>query len=739
MSGERIVPTACVHDCHGRCALWAHVRDGTIVRMSFRNEGPDTPQERRSHGCARGLAYRQRVYHPDRLLYPLIREGERGEGRFRRASWDEALDVTAAAIRRVKERYGNEALFVHAGSGHIGLLRGNLLAQRLVALYGGFLGYYNGYSTACTTHASLATYGTVNTGNSYDDLVNARMVILWSANLAETATGTGAPWYLYQAKQRGARIVYIDPIYTDTAVALADEWIPIYPGTDNALMDAMAYVMLAEGLHDRAFLDRCCVGFDEAHLPPEAPAGTSYENYVLGKADGTPKTPAWAEAITGVGVETIVRLARDYAMLKPGALIEGYGAQRAAYGEQPARGGAVLAAMTGNVGVSGGWAAGQGACRRHMRLSSPPVPNPVKAQIPIFLWTDALVRAREMGPADGVRGAERLASNIKLILNVSGNTLVNQHAHVNRTTSLLRDPRRVEFILVADQFLTASARYADVVFPACTWLERRDVVAGASSGDYALYMDKAIEPLGESRSDYWAMAQLAERLGIGEAFGEGRDEEGWLRQLVAEAGIADYEGFKRTGMYRRVWAEPYVAFADFRRDPDAHPLATPSGKIEIYSQVAATFANPGEVPAVPKYVATWEGRDDPLRARFPLQLVTPHPKFRTHSTMANVPWLCEISTDGVYVNPMDAGPRGIAEGDRVRVWNDRGAAVVPAHLTERIMPGVVAIHQGRWYKPRADGTDEGGCANVLTSPRPSPWAKGNTQHTSLVQLAKEEG
>ncbi|MHB1417772.1 MAG: DMSO/selenate family reductase complex A subunit, partial [Chloroflexota bacterium] len=730
--------SACVHNCEGHCILKAHVRDGVIVRITSDVDGPDTPYRRQLRACARGRAYRQRVYHPDRLKFPLIREGERGEGQFRRASWDEALDRAAEGIRRVRERYGNEAMFVHYGTGHKGLLRGNALAQRLQGLYGGFLNYHNDYSVACTRQATLATYGTTETGNSFDDLVNSRLIILWAANLAETFTGTGAPWYVRQARRRGARVVYVDPIYTDTAAALADEWIPIYPGTDNAMMDAMAYVMITEGLHDQSFLDTHCVGFDEEHLPLGAAAGSSYRSHVLGLGDGTPKTPAWAERITGVPAETIGRLAREYATARPTALLQGWGVQRTAFGEQATRGAIVLAAMTGNVGVSGGGAAGQGACGRQLRLAKVPVPNPVKASIPIFLWTDAIVRGTEMGVADGVRGVERLSSNVKLILNFQSNVLANQHADVNRTARLLRDPNLVEFILVADQFLTPSARFADVVFPAVTWFEREDVASGEAWGEYALFLNQAIEPLGEARSDYWALSRLAERLGVGEAFTEGRDEEGWLRHLVARSGIPDYDEFKRTGVYRRVAEEPYVAFADFRRDPLGHPLATPSGKIEIYSHVAAGFGDPERIPAVPKYIPAPEGREDPLRADYPLQLLTPHPRHRTHSIFGNVPWLQEISVEAAHLNPADAGPRGVTEGDKVRVWNERGAVVLPAHLTERVRPGVVVIYQGKWYAPGADGVDTGRCANVLTSQRATAWAKGNAQHTSLVQVAKEE-
>ena len=737
MASEKIVRSACAHDCSGLCILNAHVQDGRIVRISSDTSRSEAFWERPLRACARGRSYRQRVYHPDRLLHPLIRVGERGEGQFRQATWDEALDVTAAAIRRARDRYGPEALYVHAGSGHKGLLRGNNLAMRLLGLYGGFLGYYGTYSVACVERASLSAYGTVETGSSWDDLASSRLVILWSSNAVDTQTGCGAPQGLLRAKRAGARVVVVDPIYTDTAASFADEWIPIYPGTDTALMAALAHVILEEGLVDRAFLDACCVGHDEAHLPAGAEPGASYEAYVRGVADGIPKTPGWAAAITGVPTETIVRLAREYATAKPAALIEGRGMQRAAYGEQPARGCIALAALTGNVGIHGGSAAGQYALGRRMRLAQIPAPNPVTAKIPIYRWLDAITNAADFTPAGGLVGAERLMTNVKLILNIQGNALVNQHSDLNRTATILRDPSMVEFILVADTFLTSSGRFADVVVPASTWFEREDIVAGGDAGDFALFLNKAVEPLGESRSDYWALSRLAERLGVGEAFTEGRDEDAWLRHLAAQSGIPDYARLKETGIYRRAWTEPHVAFADFRGAPGAHPLATPSGKIEIYSSEAAAVGDPVGVPAVPRYAPSWEGREDPLRARFPLQLLTPHPKHRTHSIHGNLPWILEIDPGEVLLAASDAADRGIAAGDRVRVFNDRGALVLRARPTERVMPGVVVASQGRWHRPRSDGADEGGNANVLTSQRPSPWARGSTTHTTLVEVARE--
>ena len=373
-----------------------------------------------------------------------------------------------------------------------------------------------------------------------------------------------------------------------------------------------------------------------------------------------------------------------------------------------------------------------------MRLAQIPDPLPAKASIPVYLWTDAVTRHAEMTPeADGILGVQRLEAPIRLIANWQGNSLVNQHADINRTTRILRDDSLVEFIFAVDQFMTPSTRFADVVLPGRTWFERNDVMSGAFAGDYALFLNKAIEPLGEARSDYWIARALAEKMGVEPEFSLGRDELAWLRDLCDRSGIPDFEAFRATGIYERTHAEPYVAFADFRADPTAHPLKTPSGKVEIYSTIAAKrtirrvsrpFRSTSRCP---------EGADDPLRERFPLQLLTPHPKHRTHSIYGNVPWVREISREGLTISRQDADARGIADGDSVRVWNDRGAVVVRAHVTERMMPGVVAIPQGVWYQPDADGVDRGGCANTLTSPRASAWAKGSTSHTGLVEAERE--
>jgi anaerobic dimethyl sulfoxide reductase subunit A len=310
---------------------------------------------------------------------------------------------------------------------------------------------------------------------------------MWGWNPAEMRDGTNSDYFIRLAREAGAHIVCIDPRYSLSATALADEWIPIRPGTDAAMMSAMAYVMLTEGLYDEDFVRTHCVGFDATQMPVEE--AESYSEYILGMRDGVPKTPEWAQAITAVPAHKIARIAREYATIKPAVLYQGYGMQRRAYGEQVVRAGCVLAAITGNVGIPGGWASGLGLQAPDggaLWTVFPTGENPVKAQIPVFLWSEACVRGKEMTTADGVRGAEQLDNDIKLIYAVATNCLINQHSDINRSAEILADPSKVEFIAVQDNFLTPTAQFADLVLPACTQFETWGVEDGWKYGDEAL-------------------------------------------------------------------------------------------------------------------------------------------------------------------------------------------------------------------------------------------------------------
>ncbi len=749
LSAERLVRVGCpAHNCGGRCAMIAHVKDGTITRLDV-DDRPDSLAAPQLRACVRGRAYLRRQYHPDRLLHPLKRTGPRGLGRFERISWDEALDTVAGQIRRVKETYGNSALFVPYGTGSYNQLNGSQTARRLMNFYGGSLGFYNSYSWGATNIATPYVYGTLLTGNQRQDWLNSRYILMWGWNPAEMRDGTNSDYFLKLARQNGARVVCIDPRHTPSAASLADEWIPIRPGTDTAMMSAMAFVMIAEGLYDSAFVGTHCIGFDRTQMPDGAADAETYSDYILGTRDGVPKTPAWAEPITGVPQATIARIAREYATTRPGMLYQGYGMQRRAYGEQVVRAGCVLAAITGNVGVSGGWASGvalQAPDGGPGWVAFPVGTNPVRASIPVFMWTEAILRGKEMTTRDGVIGAERLDNDIKLIYGVATNTLINQHANVNRSARILADESRVEFIAVQDNFLTPTARFADIVLPACTQFETWGLEDGWKYGDEIILMPKLVEPPGECKSDYRICAEIASRLGIGEAYTESRDERGWVAWLVDQVrqsrfpNIPSLDELERTNV--SVFADPVthpaVALADFRADPAAHPLDTPSGKIEIFVKRLYDMNNPMEIPAVPKYIQEWESPFGLEARQYPLQAIGHHTLHRVHSTHDNNDWLEEAFPQCVSIHPLDARARGLVDGDVVRVFNARGTIALPCAITPRIMPGVVDIPQGAWWTPDDEGIDRRGNINVLTSERWTPLAFSSAQHTVMVQVEKAQ-
>jgi len=737
--------------------LIAYIDNGRITRLDT-DDRPDSLATPQLRACARGRAYLRRQYHPDRLLHPLKRVGKRGEGKFVRITWEEALDIVANQMQRVKGQYGNEALFIPYGTGSYNQLNGSHTARRLMNLFGGCLGIYNSYSWGAINIATPTVYGTLVTGNQRQDWLNSRYIIMWGWNPAEMRDGTNSDYFIKLARENGARVICIDPRHSLSAAALADEWIPIRPGTDAAMMSAMAYVMLTEGLYDADFVQTHCIGWDASQMPPGAETAESYSDYLLGMRDGVVKSPQWAEAITAVPAATITRIAREYATQKPGVLYQGYGMQRRAYGEQVVRAGCVLAAITGNVGIPGGWASGLGTQAPDGGASWTIFPieeNPVKASIPVFLWSEAVLRGHELTAEEGVTGCSQLTSDIKLIYAVATNCLINQHANVNRSAAILRDEAKVEFIVVQDNFLTPTAQFADIVLPACTQFETWGVEVGWKYGDEVILQPKLVEPPGECKSDYRICADLAERLGFGEAYTEGRDEKAWVEwclERYRETSFPDLPSLEtfleqNLGAYSKPVTRPAVALADFRNDPQKYPLNTPSGKIEIFSKTLFDLGKADEIPAVPKYIPEWENPFDtdgenpctlgkPEVKQYPLQAIGHHSLARVHSTHANNDWLREAFPQRIFINPIDAANRGISDGDLVHVWNERGALVIRARLTKRILPGVVDIPQGAWWDPDTKGIDRGGNINVLTSHRWTPLAFASTQHTIMVEVEK---
>ncbi len=759
---DKVVWGACSVNCGSRCALRLHVRDNEVTWVETDNTGHDIYGDHQVRACLRGRSIRRRINHPERLNYPMKRVGLRGEGKFERISWDEALDTITKSLKGTVEKYGNEAVYINYTSGIVG---GNItrsspyasLVARLMNSYGGFLSHYGTYSTAQIACAIPYTYGS-NDGNSTSDIENSKLVVLFGNNPAETRmSGGGITYYLEQARERSnARMIVIDPRYTDTAAGREDEWVPIRPGTDAALVAGIAHVLISENLVDQPFLDKYCVGYDEKTLPEGAPANGHYKAYILGQGDdGVEKSPRWASAITGIPVDKIIKLAREIGSAKPAYIAQGWGPQRQANGELTSRAIAMLPILTGNVGINGGNSGARESTYTITIERMPVLVNPVKTQISCFSWTDAIARGPEMtAKRDGVRGKDKLDVPIKFIWNYAGNTIINQHSDINKTHDILQDDSQCEMIVVIENFMTSSAKYADILLPDLMTVEQEDIIPNDYAGNmgYLIFIQPATTPKFERKPIYWITSEVARRLGpdIYQKFTEGRTQEEWLKYLYAkmleqDPALPSYEALREMGIYKR--KDPnghFVAYKEFRADPDANPLKTPSGKIEIYSSKLAEIAGSWElekdetISPLPVYASTFDGWDAPERSSYPLQLFGFHYKARTHSSYGNIDILKAACRQEVWMNPIDAQKRGIANGDMVRVFNGRGELRIPAKVTPRIMPGVTAMGQGAWHEANmaGDRIDHGSCINTLTSQRPSPLAKGNPQHTNLVEIKK---
>ncbi len=699
MSDTFQVPVSCNKDCGAGCPLLAYVEDGRLVRITDNPlKGPYMT------GCIRGYQMPRVVYAPDRLRQPLIRTGARGSGQFREASWEEALSLVADRLGEIRARYGSQAVLRLGGSGSCrgAVHNTSSLLSRFLALFGGATTTYGSYSSAAVSFVTPFVFGTSQTGIDPATFPHARLIVLWGANLADLRFGCETEAWLQEARDRGTEIIVIDPRRTRTMERFGTQWLPIRPSTDTALMAAVLHVWSAEGLMDRAFIARYSVGMDEL------------EAYVLGRGpDGVAKTPAWAAPICGLPEATIIDFARRYGRAKPAALIPGLSIQRAIGGEDASRFAMALQVASGNVGKLGGSTGGNtwgrlpgprcGALRAPQGMSSP--------ALPVYRWPDAILE----GTAGGY------PSDIRATYTVGGNYLP-QGSDLRKN---IRAMEAVDFSVIHDYTLTPTARYCDVVLPATTFLERDDIVFAA--GNYLFYSQQAVPPQHQARHDYDILAELADRLGFGDAFTEGRSADQWLERILAESEVPDPDAFKRTGIYMGR-EQKRVALADFVADPVAHPLGTPSGRIEIAS---AAYAARTGWPAIPVC------REMPPEPGYTMRLVTPHPRYRTHSQQDSDPWIRAREPQALWIHPDDAAARGIADGRRARVRSPQGEMSVPVRVTEDMRPGVVALLEGTWPELDADGVERAGSPNILTSTVPTEPSQGSRTHSVWVEVAAE--
>jgi biotin/methionine sulfoxide reductase len=707
------------------------------------------------------------VHAACRIERPMVRQGwlqhgvksnraGRGVEPFVAVSWNEALDLVAGELQRVKETYGNEAIYASSGWASAGVFH-NAPTQlyRFLNGYGGFVSQVTNYSFGAASVIVPHIVGTMepvaSAVTTWPTIAKHTKLMVLFGGMAPKNTqvnmgGIGqheAQDWLAKVRQAGVTFVSISPLRDDAAAALGAAWLPLRPNTDVAMMLGLAHTLIAEGLHDRAFLDTYTVGFERLRA------------YLMGETDGTPKDADWAAHITQIPALTIRDLARRMAAVRT-MLAASWSVQRADHGEQPYWMVIALAAMLGQIGLpGGGFGFGYGATSS---IGSPqarmPLPklttgsNPVQAYIPVARFSDMLLNP---GARVDFNGQQLTYPDIRLVYWCGGNPF-HKIQDLNR---LLRAWQKPETIVIHEPWWTPAARRADIVLPCATTLERNDI--GASGRDrFYFAMQKAIEPVGEAKSEYAIYSDLAERLGFKAQFTEGRTEMEWLRHLydlaraqAAKQGfnLPGFDAFWESGHFEfPVPDDPPVLFAAYRVDPQAHPLKTPSGRIELFSETIDTFGY-DDCPGHPMWLppAEWLGSEQ--AKRYPLHLISNQPRSRLHSQLD-----CgEISRgakvrqrEGVWIHPDDAATRRIVDGDVVRLYNDRGTCLAGAVVTEAIRPGVIQLATGAWFDPldpaEIGSLDKHGNPNVLTLDKgTSKLAQCCIAQTALVEIERCDG
>lgn len=704
------------------------------------------------------------VRGPLRIEQPHIRAGfltkdrgsRRGGDAFVPVSWDEALDLVAAELVRVKTQFGNEAIYGGCtGWASAGILHAApTLLSRFLNLHGGFVDKQGNHSFGAALGIMpyvIGRYDIPCLFEPWESIVDSTqlMVMFGGASSKNMQLDYGgvvmhdnADWFARAAKA-GVKFVNISPSRQDLDQDVEVEWLPIRPNTDTALMLGLAHTLAVRGLHDRAFLDRYCVGYDV------------FERYLLGSDGGPARDADWAAAITDIPADRIVGLAEQMARHRT-LVATSWSVQRAAHGEQPVWMTVVLAAMLGQIGQPGrGFSIGFGAAagntttwRRDIRAPAMQAgKNPVGAFIPVALVAEMLLNP---GKRFEYNGDWVTAPDIRLIYSAGGNPF-HHNTNLNR---LVEAWQRPETVIIHEAFWNPVARHADIVLPATTTMERNDILAPLMHRQWAA-MNKVIDPVGQARNDFDIFAALADRLGFAEAFTEGRDEMGWLRHLYDTAGqgarergvdAPDFDSFWEAGMFALPKLPPAPLLGDFVADPANAPLRTMSGKIEIFCEKIARFGYE-DCPGHPTWIDPPEWLGSPTASRYPLHLLSNQPRTRLHSQLDPAAESRASKVRGrepLKMNPADAKARGLMDGDVVRVFNDRGAFLAGIVLAETLRPGVVQIATGAWYDPLDGGVagtlEKHGNPNVVTPGKGSSrLSQSCAAQSTLVQVEKAEG
>ena len=765
---DRVVRTTCSPNCTGGCGQLAFVRDGKVVKVQQAADYPDEVYNPR--GCMKGLSYHLQIYNKDRVLTPLIRTGERGSGEFREATWEEALDTIAEKMTTIGEQHGWDSIHVFGqvpGSGYVHKGANYRAAATLGMTHG----------TSFDLNGDLPmgmpiTFGVQNAEHEAKDWANSRFLLLIGSNPLETRIPDAH--FLFDAVERGARLVVVDPTFSATA-AKADNWLQINPGTDAAFALSLAQVIVGEGLADLGFMRNytdapLLVRADDGKRLREADvAGTTADpnrfmvwDLAAGEAvpvpidrlgipDGVDAalegafevtlangltvevrpgfahlvdelarwTPEAAEAITGLRPGIVRAVARGYATEKPSAIIMGAGSNHWYHGDLQGRALALCAALTGNIGKSGGgFSVYVGQYKVRVKWGPWVNAGEDKAKIVASIYflrgPTPDMHPDVPYPKAGYKGLFC--------------TFANMFVQAPDVNTLYRTLDALDLIVVVDHQMTDTANYADVVLPATTWYEKLDLTA-TPLHPFLQLQQPAIDPVGESQSELWMWKELIRRIDPAKFEQHWQvDEVDAIRMMLAEGGPAEgisYEQLQQ-GPVRLNVADPDIPFLaqieNFQPFPPVSlpaPLEktaafVPTGRIEFYKD-EDQFLAVGE--QVPTYKPPFDDAANPP-ADYPLRLLTPHSKWRIHSSFGNNPWMEEIhgGKPPVLMHPDDAAARNIEDGDLVEVINSRGRVVAWAHITDAAKVGSVTVHEGWW--PRYFKAGKG--VNELTSSAVNP-------------------
>ena len=765
---ELVYRTGHSNNCDGACGHQVKVVDGRVRLVTSAGWSPKTISGENAPKfdpriCLRGVSQIQNTYSPDRIKYPYKRVGPRGSGKWQRISWDEATSTIAEKFKEIQAKHGKKSVWVAPYTGSLSLLEGVVGAGfRFASVIGASAGDFEGdnqgdSATPAGWNYVLAdpdlTEGGIFDGHEVADFMNARAIVLWANNIAETSL---PDWRIIADAQRnGTKVVAIDPRFTPTA-AKADVWLPIRPGTDTALIDGVMNHVLRNKLYDAAYLKAYTVApflvdpktkkflrQGKDYLVVDAadgqlkPVGQAKDPDLLGEHGGASSalkllqdemaqyTPEKVAAMTDLEPRQVLQLAELWTQSKPLAVRVGFALSHWGRGDLSMQALVTLQALMGNIGVHGGgittFAGGLTTTAFDLGNWWAPKGTEMFTVLEPMDASDAMLE----GKPYPVRAAWFMIDNF-----------AQQMSDRNKVVKALKS---LDFLVVSDYVLSATADLADIVLPACTYLEKTDLLS--SNNFYLQYMPKVIDPLWESKSDLEAITLVAQKMGYGRYFEQSADE--YLHEILhigdpkADANVVGltWDQLTTSAPHLNTATVPYVAFAN-------KEFPTQSGRIEFYVERLLPYDQqlPGYKPQLEAY------KENPLAKRYPLTFLSTHTRFRTHSQFVNLPWLTEINNAGqgfLEINPADAKPRGIADGDVVKIFNDRGYLKVRARLTEGIKPGVVNCYQGGWDTIKVKHYIEGHPNNLthqIANPAQSviPNFRSNAAYYDcLVQVQRE--